>query len=188
MQEELDALLRNQTWTLIPKPSNKKIIGCKYVYKIKRNSDGSIARYKARLVAKGFHQTADINYTETFSLIVKSITIHVLLTLALSSGWSLRQVDINHAFLHGLLYEEVLMSQPLGMEVTGAIPLVCKLHKALYGLKQAPRAWFDRLGTFLRTLGFSNSRADSYLFFRHSGTSQCYVLIYVDDMVITGSS
>lgn len=119
---------------------------------------------------------------------MKPITIRVLLTLALSNGWSLRQVDVNNTFLHGFLSEDVLMAQPPGMEVSGTVPLVCKLHKALYGLKQAPRAWFDRLSQFLHTLGFSNSRADTSLLVRHTASSHCYVLVYVDDMIITGSS
>lgn len=89
MKEEYNALLVNDTWSLVDIPSDKRVIGCKWVFKIKRNSDGSVARYKTRLVAQGFHQQADLDYTETFSPVVKPTTIRVLFTLALANGWSL---------------------------------------------------------------------------------------------------
>lgn len=101
MKEEYDALLNNATWDLVPCPKDKKIIGCKWIYKVKRNSNGSLARYKARLVAKGFHQTADIDYNETFSPVIKPTTIRILLTLVLTYNWKMHQLDINNAFLHG---------------------------------------------------------------------------------------
>lgn len=187
MNEEYNALRANDTWSLVDAPPNKKVIGCKWVFKIKRNSDGSIARYKARLVAHGFHQQADIDYTETFSPVVKPTTIRVLFTLALAYGWQLRQVDINNAFLHGVLTEEVFMTQPPGISSCNPHQ-VCKLRKALYGLKQAPRAWFERLSTFLCSFGFVHANADSSLLVYHHDKCFCYVLIYVDDIVITGSS
>lgn len=163
MQQEYDALITNKTWDLISMPKDKKVIGCKWVFKIKRNSDGSISRYKARLVAKGFHQVADIDYSETFSPVIKPVTIRVLLTLALANNWVIRQLDINNAFLHGLLTKEVLMEQPCDFCVSQSTtaPLVCKLKKTLYGLKQAPRAWSDRLKDFLFSVGFTNSKADT---------------------------
>lgn len=112
MKEEYNALMANSIWSLEEPPSNKKVVGCKWIYKIKRNSDGTVARYKARLVTQCFHQQADLDYTETFSPVVKPTTIRVLFTLALMHSWSLRQVDINNAFLHGILNEEVFMMQP----------------------------------------------------------------------------
>ncbi|KAL5750488.1 hypothetical protein ACOSP7_025091 [Xanthoceras sorbifolium] len=144
MQEEFDALQRNQTWSLVPAPIGRKIVGCKWVFRIKRNPDGSILKYKARLVAKGFHQIEGFDFHETFSPVVKPTTIRVILSLAVSKGWSLRQLDINNAFLNGVIAENMYMQQPPGFMAANP-SLVCKLHKALYGLKQAPRAWFDRL-------------------------------------------
>lgn len=184
MKNEYSALLKNNTWSLVSQPFDHKIIGCKWVFKIKRNFDGSISRYKASLVAKGFHQVADADYTETFSPVVKPVTIRVLLTYTLANGWSIHQLDIHNAFLHGVLHEDVFMEQPHGFATSTDIPLVCKLHKALYGL----RAWFERLSTFLLSIGFQSSRADPSLLFRRRGTSQSYILIYVDDIVVTGSS
>lgn len=113
MQVEYDALIGNQTWDIVPSSPHQKVVGCKWVFKIKRNSHGSIAQYKARLVTKGFHQSTDIDYTGTYSPIVKPVTIRVLLTLALAHNWTICQVDINNAFLHGLLNETVLWSNLL---------------------------------------------------------------------------
>jgi hypothetical protein len=135
MDIEFDALLRNDTWHLVPPRAGTNIIDCKWVYKIKRKSDGSIDRYKARLVAKGFKQWYGIDYEDTFSPVVKAATIHIVLSIAVSRGWSLRQLDVQNAFLHGVLEEEVYMRQPPGYEDTQHPGYVCKLDKAIYGLK-----------------------------------------------------
>ncbi|CAL9000116.1 unnamed protein product [Prunus brigantina] len=145
MTEEINALLKNHTWTLVPSSPSQNLVGCKWVFRIKRHSDGSIERYKARLVAKGFHQRPGIDYAETFSPVVKPATIRTVLSLAVSRGWSLRQLDVKNAFLHGFLQEDVYMAQPPGFIDPTRPSYVCKLHKALYGLKQAPRAWFHRI-------------------------------------------
>lgn len=186
MQEKFDALICNETWELVSPQLDKKIVGCKWVFKIKRNSYGSILRYKAWLVAKGFHQSADIDYIETFSPVVKPITVRVLLTLTISKGWILR--DINNVFLHGLLNETIFMEQPHGFITSSSRPLVCKLKKALYSLKQAHRAWFDCVSTFLCSLGFRCSRANPSLLYIFANGQSYYMLIYVDDIVLTSSS
>lgn len=111
MQDEIDALNKQGTWELVSLPPRKNLVGSKWVYKVKRNSDGSIARYKARLVAKGFSQEAGIDYEETFSLVVKPTTVKLILAIVSSFGWKL-QLDVKNAFLHGVLQEEVYMSQP----------------------------------------------------------------------------
>lgn len=154
MDAEYQALQRNKTWHLVPRPKRKDIIGCKWVYKIKRKADGSIDRYKARLVAKGFKQRYGIDYEDTFSPVVKAATIRLILSIAVSRGWSLRQLDVQNAFLHGILEEEVYMQQPPGYESKTCPSYVCKLDNTLYGLKEAPRAWYARLCSKLETLGF----------------------------------
>ena len=113
----------------------KKVVGNKWVFKVKRNFDGIVLKYKAKLVAKGFLQRVGFNFNETFSLVVKPTTIRVVITLALSFGWCLRQLDVNNAFLNGELKEEVYMEQPTGFETKVPGHLVCRLHKSLYGLK-----------------------------------------------------
>lgn len=186
MQAEHDALLKNNTWSLVPLPPNRKAIGCKWVFRIKENSDGSINKYKARLVAKGFHQLPGFDFTETFSPVIKPVTIRIILTLALTNKWVVQQIDINNAFLNGLLTEEIYMVQPPGFESSDK-SLVCRLHKALYGLKQAPRAWYERLTTTLLQFGFKSSRCDPSLFVYSKDHTCIFVLIYVDDILITGS-
>jgi histone deacetylase 1/2 len=187
MKDEYNALLNNNTWTLTPLPSDRKVIGCKWVFRIKQNPDGSILKYKARLVAKGFHQQHGFDFTETFSPVVKPITVRTVLTIAISRQWHITQLDVNNAFLNGILEEEVYMQQPPGF-VNSDPKLVCKLNKALYGLKQAPRAWFERLNSVLHSLGFVSSRCDPSLFTLTTPTYTIFMLVYVDDIIITGSS
>ena len=185
---EFEALQRNHTWSLVPLPERRIPIGCRWVYRVKENPNGGVEKYKARLVAKGFHQQAGFDFNETFSPIVKPTTIRIVLTIALSRGWSVRQLDINDAFLNGILQEEVFMSQPQGFVDEKHPKYVCRLHKALYGLKQAPRAWFERLHKALLQFGFVSSKADQYLFFRITSTHTTYNLVFVDDILITGSN
>ena len=137
MDEEMAALDDSKTWDLVQLPQGKKPIGCKWVYKIKHNTDGSVSRYKARLVAKGYAQTYGIDFEETFSPVAKMATIRAVIALAASKGWILHQMDVKNAFLHGDLHEEVYMDQPPGYEDLDHPNLVCRLKKALYGLKQA---------------------------------------------------
>lgn len=109
MKAEYDALMKNGTWSLVHLPPNRQTIGCRWVFRIKENPDGSINKYKARLVAKGYHQQLGFDFNQTFSPVVKPVTIRVILTLALTYGWTLQQIDVNNAFLNGLLDEEIYM-------------------------------------------------------------------------------
>jgi histone deacetylase 1/2 len=188
MQAKFDALIKNKTWRLVPPSKGKNIIDCKWVFKIKRKSDGSIERYKARLVAKGFKQRYGIDYEDTFSPVVKIATGRLVLSVAVSRGWSLRQLDVQNAFLHGVLEEEVYMRQPPGFEDVSVPNYVCRLDKAIYGLKQAPRAWYSRLSTKFLELGFRTSKSDTSLFIYSKKGITIFMLIYVDDIIVTGSS
>lgn len=164
------------------------IVGCRWVYRIKRKADGSIDRYKARLGAKGFNQQEGLDYDETFGSVVKSATIRTILSIAHSRDWPIKQLDIRNAFLNGFLFEEVYMAQAPGFIDPHKPTHVCHLYRALYGLKQSPRAWFYRLSKFLTRLGFFNSRTDGSLFIRHDSPSTLIILVYVDDLIITRSS
>jgi hypothetical protein len=115
MDAEYNALIDNKTWHLVPPKRGINVIDCKWVYKVKQKSDGSLDRYKARLVAKGFRQRYGIDYEDTFNPVVKPTTIRTILFVAVSRGWSLRQLDVQNAFLHGYL-EDVYMKQPHGYE------------------------------------------------------------------------
>ncbi|GJQ96618.1 retrovirus-related pol polyprotein from transposon RE1 [Tanacetum coccineum] len=121
MNKELQALEANHTWTLTLLPPDKKAIGCKWVYKIKFHSDGTIERYKARLVAQGFTQQEGIDYTETFAPVAKIVTVRTLLVVDVHHNWHIAQLDINNAFLHGDLHEEVYMSLPPGYTHTSTL-------------------------------------------------------------------
>ncbi|KAK9067609.1 hypothetical protein SSX86_011720 [Deinandra increscens subsp. villosa] len=188
MDEEMTALRQSNTWTLVPRPQSTNIVGSKWVYRIKYHTDGSVQRYKARLVAQGFTQIPGIDYSHTFSPVVKASTVRVVLSLAVLHKWRLHQLDVNNAFLNGNLNETVFMEQPPGYEDSQYPNHVCKLSKALYGLKQAPRAWFHRLSSFLLTHGFTCSRADSSLFVYTRDKCIMYLLVYVDDLILTGSN
>jgi histone deacetylase 1/2 len=165
----------------------KNIIDCKWVYKIKRKGNGDIDRYKAHLVAKGFKQRYGIDYEDTFSPVVKHATIRTLLSVAVSKGWCLRQLDVQNAFLHGVLEEEVYMRQPPGYESSSTPQYICKLDKALYGLKQAPRAWYSRLSSKLQQIGFLPSKADTSLFYYKKNGVIIFMLVYVDDIIVVSS-
>lgn len=186
--EKYQALFTQGTWDLVEPPTMAHVIGCQWIYRIKRHSDGSVARYKARLVANGNQQEEGLDFSETFSPVVKQPTIRVALSLAVHHNWSLRQLDVSNAFLHGMLEEEVYMKQPLGYRDPHHPNYVCKLRKALYGLKQAPRAWYSTFSTFLLSSGFVNSRPNPSLFISSKGSDITLLLVYVDDIIITGSS
>jgi hypothetical protein len=145
MESEYYALLRNNTWHLVPPAVGRNLIDCKCVYKIKHKADGSIHLYKVRLAAKGFKQRYDIDYDDTFSPSVKYTTIKLILYIAVSKGWCLRQLDVQNAFLHSVLEEDVYMNQPPGFLDSSRPHYHCKLDKALYDLKQAPRARYSHL-------------------------------------------
>jgi hypothetical protein len=145
MDEEMAALDANATWELVALPKDKKAIGCKWVYKVKHNADGSVSRYKVRLVAKGYAQTYGIDYEETYSPIAKMTTVRAIIAMAVAKGWSLHQMDVKNVFLRGDLREEVYMEQPPGYVDQTRLNLVYRLKKALYGLKQASRAWSNKI-------------------------------------------
>jgi hypothetical protein len=115
MEEEYNALIKNKTWHVVPARKGMNIIDCRWVFKVKRKADGTIDIYKERLVAKGYKQRYGIDYEDTFSPVVKIATVRVVLSIAISRGWCMRQLDVQNAFLHGILEEDVFMRQPPGL-------------------------------------------------------------------------
>jgi len=181
-------LQNNHTWNLVPRPADTNIMGSKWVFRTKYLPDGSIDRLKAHLVAKGYTQIPGLDYTDTFSPIIKATTVRGVLYLAVTNKWPLRQLDVKNAFLNGHLTEQVYMEQPPGYIDPRFPNHICQLKKALHGLKQAPRAWFQRFSSFLTQLGFYCSRADTSLFVFHRKSDIIYLLLYVDDIIITGNN
>ncbi|GAA0186474.1 transmembrane signal receptor [Lithospermum erythrorhizon] len=151
MPDEYNALMEYNTWSLVPPPS----------------------------VAQGQNRQQGSDYNQTFSPVIKPVTIRTVLMLAASKGWLVHQLDVKNAFLHGELAEEVFFKQPTGFIDPEFSHHVCRLNKALYGLKQAPRAWFS---------GFSSSRSDPSMFHLLSDGEQAVLLLYVDDILLTASS
>jgi hypothetical protein len=187
MADEYSAFLKNSTWQLVPATAASNVIDYRWVFKVKRNADGSLDRYKAQLVTKGFKQHYGIDYEDTFSPVVKPVTICLVLSIAVSCNWTLRQLDVHNAFLHGILEEDVYMKLPPGFYDSSHPDYVCKLDKAIYGLKQDPRAWYSHLSTKLINLEFHASKANTSLFIYRRGKVQIFLLIYVDDIIIASS-
>lgn len=145
MMAEIESIEKNKTWELTVLPQGVNPIGVKWVFKTKLNENGEVDKYKARLVAKGYAQQYGVDYTEVFAPVARLDTIRLILALAAQNSWSVFQLDVKSAFLHGDLSEEVFVQQPLGYEKKGEEGKVYKLRKALYGLKQAPRAWYSKI-------------------------------------------
>ncbi|GJV00603.1 ribonuclease H-like domain-containing protein [Tanacetum coccineum] len=162
MCDEYKALIDNNTWVLVPRPPNVNIV---------------------RSI-----QQQGIDYDETFSPVVKPATIRTILSLAVSRQWPIHQLDVNNAFLHGHLTETVYMHQPPGFTDSAYSDYVCLLQKSLYGLKQALRAWFQRFSSYIIQVGFYHSKTDSSLFVFYKGPDTAYLLLYVDDIILTASS
>jgi hypothetical protein len=183
MAKEITALEWIGTWDLVPCPPRVRPITCKWVYKVKTRSDGSLECYKARLVARGFQQEHGRDYDETFTPVAHMTTIHTLLAVASVREWSIFQLDVKNAFLNDELREDVYMRPPPGYSVPES--MVCHLRRSLYGLKQAPRAQFRHFASVVTAAGFSASTHDPALFVHVSPHCRT-LLLYVDGMIITG--
>jgi len=187
MQVELSDLEATGTWKLVDKPDHVKPIGCRWIYKVKYHADGSIERYKARLVTRGYNQIEGLDYFDTYSPVAKMTTVRLVLALASINHWNLHQLDVNNAFLHGELQEDVYMILPPG--VSSSQPnQVCKLIKSLYGLKQASRKWYEKLTSILLQQHSIQATFDHSLFIKKISSSFIVLLVYVDDIILDGDS
>ena len=182
--QELESLNKNGTWHIVPRPRNRKIIGTKYVFKLK-DSETPNPRYKARLVAQGYNQIPGIDYTDTFSPVVKATSIRLLLALAAEYALHIHQFDVETAFLNPNIDHEVYVEQPPNYKTTyPSQDYVLKLNKALYGLKQSPLLWSKDLKSALLNLNYQQSDADESIFIlRTSPTKFIIIAVYVDDIL-----
>ena len=185
--DEADAMVKNGTWYESELPQGKKAVSCKWIFTIKYRPDGTVDRKKTRLVARGFTQTYGEDYIDTFAPVAKLHTIRIILSIATNLEWGLWQMDVKNAFLQGELEDEVYMQPPPGLESLVKPGNVLRLKKAIYGLKQSPRAWYHKLSTTLNGKGFRKSELDHTLFTLNTTSGIICLLVYVDDIIITGS-
>jgi hypothetical protein len=178
IDSEMKSLIKNGTWKEVQKlPNGRKALPCKWIFKIKLNTEGGIERFKARLVIKGFKQVEGVDYTETFAPVAKFSTVRLILAVAASLDLEIEQMDFSTAFLNGDLQEEIYMEGPAKTEVEGKILL---LIKSLYGLKQAPRCWNHKIDSYLKDQGFQRCHTDNCLYVKNG----FYILLYVDDILL----
>jgi hypothetical protein len=184
MKEEMNSIKSNEVWDLVELPNGAKSIGCKWVFKTKKDSLGNIERYKARLVAKGFTHKEGIDYTETFSPVSKKDSLCVIMALVAHFDLELQQMDVKMTFLNGDLEEEVYLKQPEGFPSSDGEQLVCKLKKSLYGLKQASRQWYLKFHNVISSFGFVENIMDQCIYLKVSGNKICFLVLYVDDILL----
>ncbi|KAM1072945.1 hypothetical protein ACFX2B_017883 [Malus domestica] len=188
MDVEVAAIEKNNTWELTDLPQGGKIIGVKWVYKTKLNENGEVDKYKARLVANGYAQEYGVDYAEVFAHVARLDTIRIVIALAAQREWTIHQMDVKNAFLHGEINEEIFVEQPPGYVQRGKEHKVYKLRKALYGLKQAPRAWYSRIEAYFLKEWFVKCPHEHTLFIKvGDGGNILVVCLYVDDLIYTGN-
>jgi hypothetical protein len=186
MPEEYQFIMKNNVREIVPRPKNKDVVSSKWIYKIKHATYKSIEKHKARFVARRFSQKEGIDYEETFAPVARCTSIRTIIALVAKMKWKLHQMDLKTTLLIGVIEEEVYIEQPQGFEVEDRKTHVCRLKKALYGLKQAPRAWYGIIDSFLTSLGFTKSKADPNLYFKVMNDEPVILLLYVDDLFLTG--
>jgi hypothetical protein len=186
--KEMEAHIENGTWELVKLPPGRKVIGSRWVFKVKCNADSSVKCYKARVVAQGFSQRPGVDFDETFAPTTKWAALRVIFALATLGDWELESVDISNAYLNGELKDvEVYMHQPEGFAEKDDT-WVARLLKGLYGLKQGGQEWFKRLEEVLSQLGFSCIRADGLIFIWEKDGVQVICPIFVDDITFASKS
>ncbi|CAG8631360.1 2345_t:CDS:1, partial [Acaulospora colombiana] len=188
---EILAHVKNGTFEPVPLPHGKKAIGCRWVFKVKRNSDGSTERYKGRIVAKGYLQREGIDYSDTFAPTTSLAAMRVVLAIAAREDMEIESIDVSTAYLNGEIDAEVYMDVPEGLQIGGTEgdpSTKLKLAKGLYGIKQAGRLWNRKLRSILDTLGFSCTDADHSVYIYQRNGTRIILPAYVDDLTICSNS
>ena len=188
MEDELRSMSSNHVWDLEEIPKGAKTVGCKWVYKIKRDSKGEIERFKARLVAKGFTQREGIDYNETFSPVSCKDAFRIIMALVAHYDLELHQMDVKTAFLNGELEENVFMAQPKGFVVKGKENMGCHLRKSIYGLKQASRQWYLKFDSIIKKFGFKPNVEDNCIYAKFKNGKYIFLILYVDDILLASNN
>ena len=187
MRDEIQSMRHNGVWELIELPDGHRPIGCKWVYKTKRDSKGKVEKFKARLVAKGFTQREGVDYEATFSPVSSKYSFRVIMALVAHFDMELHQMDVKTAFLNGDVNEEVYMMQPEGFVANDSGKLVCRLKKSIYGLKQASRQWYLKFHSVVASYGFVENKVYQCIYCKVSGRKFIFLILYVDDILLASS-
>lgn len=182
VKAELSAMERLGVWVVVDIPVGEDLLNTVWIFRIKFDEYGKLSKYKARLCAAGNFQTEGINYAETYAPTGRPTALRALLSMGFASGLDVHQMDVKNAFLNGKLEETIYLRAPAGLSLPKGKCL--RLVKSIYGLKQAPRVWHHELSAFFRSINFAPSTADPCLFISRQSGWQCWVHVYVDDMVI----
>jgi hypothetical protein len=188
MTNEYNALVKNNTFSLEPRLENRIIIPCGWVFKTKYGPDGKVDKLKARAVAKGYRQVYGVDFFETYTPVTRMTSIRVIIAIAAYSNLELQQIDVDSAFLNGLIDAEIYMSQPPGFEDKEHPNYVCKLLKSLYSLKQAGRIWYQLVRTSISQIGLHPTDADPCVFVADWKEGKIIVGVHVDDFIMAGTS
>ena len=183
-ETEMQSLRQHNTWKLVEPPPGKRIIGNRMVFKVKLDENGLVERYKARLVAQGFSQVFGEEYNQVFAPVVRWESVRALINMATQFNMQIHQMDVNVAFLNGILKEDIYMKQPDGFVEKGKENLVCKLERSIYGLKQSPRCWNEILDEHLQSMGFQKSAADECIYTGKMNGDLVLLAVYVDDIIV----
>ena len=187
MRDEIQSMRHNGVWELIELPERHRPIGCKWVYKTKRDHKGKNEKFKARLVAKGFTKREGVDYEATFSPVSSKDSFIVIMALVAHFDMELHQMDVKTAFLNGDLNEEVYMMQPEGFVANDSGTLVCGLKKSIYGLKQVSRQWYLKFHSVVASYGFVENKVDQCIYCKVSGRKFIFLILYVDDILLASS-
>jgi hypothetical protein len=172
---------------LVEIPKVAKTVGCKWVYKIKRDSRGNIEKYKARLVAKGYTQIKEVDYNKTFSPVSCKDSFRIIMALVAHFDLELHQMDVNTAFLNGELEEDVYMKQSKGFVVNGKEHMGCRLKKSIYGLKQASRQWNLKFDETIERFGFEPNIEDNCVYAKFKNGKYVFLILYLDDILLASN-
>ena len=186
MVEEYDSVVQNNVWDVAPRPQDKSVVSFRWIYKVKQANDGSVDKHKVRFVSRGFSQVEGIDYNETFAPVARYSSIRLILALSAQMGWKIHQMDVKTTFLSGKIEEEVYIEQPKGFETFDRESHVCRLKRDLYGLKQAPHVWYTMIDNYFIGLGSTKSEADANLYHIMVEGKPLIIVLYVDDLILTG--
>lgn len=184
IKEELEAHDKNQTWEIVPEPQERNILTARWVFNLKKDSEGRAVRFEARLVARGFEQRKGVEFDQIIAPVAKIESLRFLLALCAQFALEFKQFDVSTAFLYGELNEQIFMYPPEGVKTGRGECLLLK--KSLYGLKQPPRAWHSTLTDTLKEIGFTQIKTEPYIFI--NSNTNAIIVVYVDDRIVLGKN